>query len=83
MRVPAMALAGESDLVSPPALMRLQAERIPSSRFVSLPEAGTRRLLGASAGVERPGAGVHWSALGEGSSNGSLKCEKRTSIVYW
>ena len=40
MRVPAMALSGEADLVSPPALMRLQAERIPGSRFVSLPEAG-------------------------------------------
>ena len=44
---------------------------------------GPRRFLGTPAGVERAGAGVHWAALGDGSSNGSLKCEKRTSIEYW
>ena len=37
---PVMVLSGEADLLSPPALMRLLADHIPSSRFVSLPDAG-------------------------------------------
>lgn len=40
MEVPVMALSGEADLLSPPALMRLLADHIPTSRFVSLPDAG-------------------------------------------
>ena len=40
MRVPTMALSGEADLLSPPALMRLLADHIPTSRYVSLPDAG-------------------------------------------
>ena len=40
MQVPTMILSGEADLLSPPALMRLLAEHIPASRFVSLPDAG-------------------------------------------
>ena len=40
MEVPTLALAGEADLLSPPALMRMLAARIPTSRYVSLPEAG-------------------------------------------
>ena len=40
MRVPALVLSGEADILSPPALMRMLAEHIPSSRLVSLPEAG-------------------------------------------
>ena len=40
MSVPTMVLSGEADLVSPPALMRMLAEHIPGSRFVSVPEAG-------------------------------------------
>ena len=40
MRVPTLALSGNADLLSPPALMRMQAARIPTSRFVSLPDAG-------------------------------------------
>jgi pimeloyl-ACP methyl ester carboxylesterase len=40
MRVPVLALSGNADLLSPPALMRMLAARIPTSRFVSLPDAG-------------------------------------------
>ena len=40
MQVPTMVLSGEADLLSPPALMRRLADHIPTSRFVSLPDAG-------------------------------------------
>ena len=40
MTVPTLVLSGEADLLSPPALMRMLAAGIPTSRFVSLPEAG-------------------------------------------
>ena len=40
MTVPTLVLSGEADLLSPPALMRMLAASIPTSRFVSLPEAG-------------------------------------------
>ena len=40
MQVPALILSGEADLLSPPALMRMLAAHIPTSRFVSLHEAG-------------------------------------------
>ncbi len=40
MRVQSMVLSGEADLLSPPALMRMLAAHIPTSRFVSLPDAG-------------------------------------------
>ena len=40
MRVPAMILSGEADLLSPPALMRLLAQHTPGSRFVSLSDVG-------------------------------------------
>ena len=40
MKVPTLVLSGEADLLSPPALMRMLAANIPTSRFVSLPEAG-------------------------------------------
>ena len=40
MRVPTLVLSGEADLLSPPALMRMLAAHIPTSRFVSLPDAG-------------------------------------------
>ena len=40
MRVPTLVLAGEADLLSPPALMRMLAARIPTSRYASLPEVG-------------------------------------------
>ncbi len=40
MRVPALVVSGEADLLSPPLLMRMLAAHIPTSRFVSLPEAG-------------------------------------------
>ena len=40
MRVPTLVISGEADLLSPPALMRMLAEHIPTSRFASLPEAG-------------------------------------------
>jgi pimeloyl-ACP methyl ester carboxylesterase len=40
MQVPVMVLSGEADLLSPPALMRLLADHIPTSRYVSLPDAG-------------------------------------------
>ena len=40
MQVPALVISGEADLLSPPALMRMLAAHIPTSRFVSLPEAG-------------------------------------------
>ena len=40
MQTPTLVLSGEADLLSPPALMRLLADHIPTSRFVSLPDAG-------------------------------------------
>ena len=40
MQVPVMVLSGDADLLSPPALMRLLSDHIPTSRFVSLPDAG-------------------------------------------
>ncbi len=40
MRVPTLILAGEADILSPPALMRMLAAAIPTSRYVSLTEAG-------------------------------------------
>ena len=40
MHVPTLVLAGEADLLSPPALMRMLATHIPTSRYVSLPEVG-------------------------------------------
>ena len=40
MKVPVLILAGEADLLSPPALMRMLAANIPASRFASLQEAG-------------------------------------------
>ena len=40
MTAPVMVLSGEADLLSPPALMRMLASHMPTSRFVSLPEAG-------------------------------------------
>ena len=40
MRVPALVLSGNADLLSPPALMRMLAAHIPTSRFASLPDAG-------------------------------------------
>ena len=40
MRAPTLVVSGEADLLSPPVLMRMLAAHIPTSRFVSLPEAG-------------------------------------------
>ena len=40
MQIPTLVLSGEADLLSPPALMRMLAAHIPTSRFVSLPDAG-------------------------------------------
>jgi pimeloyl-ACP methyl ester carboxylesterase len=40
MRVPALVLVGDADLISPPALMRLLATHIPRCQFVMVPEAG-------------------------------------------
>ena len=40
MTVPTLILSGEADLLSPPALMRLLADHLPTSRFASLPDAG-------------------------------------------
>ena len=40
MRVPTLVLSGEADLLAPPALMRLLAAHIPTSRFSSLPDVG-------------------------------------------
>jgi pimeloyl-ACP methyl ester carboxylesterase len=40
MRVPVLVLAGNADLLSPPALMRLLAAHIPNCQFVTVPEAG-------------------------------------------
>jgi pimeloyl-ACP methyl ester carboxylesterase len=38
--VPTLAVAGGSDLLAPPALMRIWVEHIPGSRFLVLPEVG-------------------------------------------
>ena len=40
MQVPTLVLSGEADLLSPPALMRMLAAHIPTSRFASLSDAG-------------------------------------------
>jgi pimeloyl-ACP methyl ester carboxylesterase len=40
VRVPTLMLAGEADLLSPPALMRLLAAHIPGCQFATVPEAG-------------------------------------------
>jgi non-heme chloroperoxidase len=40
LRVPALVLVGEADLLSPPALMRLLAAHIPNCQFATIPEAG-------------------------------------------
>ena len=40
MQVPALVVAGEADLLSPPVLMRMLAAGIPTSRYASLPEVG-------------------------------------------
>lgn len=40
MAVPVLALAGEADLLSPPALMRLLVAHLPGSQFATIPEAG-------------------------------------------
>jgi pimeloyl-ACP methyl ester carboxylesterase len=40
MQVPVLMIAGEADLLSPPALMRLLAAPIPNCQFVTVPEAG-------------------------------------------
>jgi pimeloyl-ACP methyl ester carboxylesterase len=40
LRVPTLLLAGEADLVSPPALMRLLAVHIPACQFATVSEAG-------------------------------------------
>jgi pimeloyl-ACP methyl ester carboxylesterase len=40
MQVPVLILAGEADLLSPPALMRLLAAPLPQCRFETIPEAG-------------------------------------------
>ena len=40
MKVPTLVLSGEADLLSPPALMRMLAAHIPTSRFASLADAG-------------------------------------------
>jgi pimeloyl-ACP methyl ester carboxylesterase len=40
LQVPTLVLAGEADLVSPPALMRMLAAHIPGCQFATVPEAG-------------------------------------------
>ena len=40
MRAPTLVVSGEADLLSPPVLMGMLAAHIPTSRLVSLPEAG-------------------------------------------
>ena len=40
MRVPTLVLSGEADLLSPPALMRMLAAQIPTSRFISISDVG-------------------------------------------
>ena len=40
MRVPVLAVVGDADLLSPPALMRMLAAHIPDCQLVAVPEAG-------------------------------------------
>ncbi len=40
METPVLMLAGEADLLSPPAMMRLVADHIPGCQFETIPEAG-------------------------------------------
>ena len=53
LRVPTLVLAADADLLAPPALMRLLAERIPGSEWATVADAGH------SAHWERPAA---WNA---------------------
>ena len=51
IRIPSLVLCGDADLLSPPALMRLLADHIPTSRYVSLgrwgiPDSGSGPMLG-------------------------------------
>jgi pimeloyl-ACP methyl ester carboxylesterase len=54
LRVPTLLLAADADLLAPPALMRMIAERIPGSQFAALADAGH------SAHWERP---ADWNRL--------------------
>jgi pimeloyl-ACP methyl ester carboxylesterase len=54
LRVPTLVLAADADLLAPPALMRLLADRIPTAEFATVPDAGH------SAHWERPEA---WNRL--------------------
>jgi pimeloyl-ACP methyl ester carboxylesterase len=54
LQVPTLLLAGDADLLAPPALMRLLAARIPDAELVTVPEAGH------SAHWERP---EEWNRL--------------------
>ena len=40
MKTPVLMLAGEADLLAPPAMMRVVADHIPGCRFETIPEAG-------------------------------------------
>lgn len=40
LRMPVLALAGEADLFSPPAVMRLLVAHIPNCQYVTIPDAG-------------------------------------------
>jgi pimeloyl-ACP methyl ester carboxylesterase len=40
LRVPTLMVAGEADLITPPAVMRLAAAHIPGCQFATVPEAG-------------------------------------------
>jgi pimeloyl-ACP methyl ester carboxylesterase len=40
LRLPVLMIAGDADLLTPPALMRLLAAHIPECRFMTVPEAG-------------------------------------------
>lgn len=53
LRVPTLVLAGEADLLTPPALMRMLAAPIPDCTFATVPEAGHAAFW------ERPDAWNH------------------------
>ena len=40
MKTPLLMLTGSADLLSPPAMMKIVADRIPGSQFAVVPEAG-------------------------------------------
>jgi pimeloyl-ACP methyl ester carboxylesterase len=51
IRIPALAVCGEADMLTPPKYSRFLAERAPNCRLVTIPEAGHMVMLEAPAAL--------------------------------